>query len=175
VHQREGEVEAPPHSSRIGAHTAVGGVFQIDPAKQHVGPSPAVGTFHPVQHTLQPQELAAGHVRVDGRVLQRHADTTPHDAGLLHHVVPSHDCGTRRGPQQRGEHAHHGAFARTVGAQKAKDAARFDGKGNSVNRFDAALVLPDEVPCLNCLIAHVYEGSRTVTPTSSPLVVAMVF
>ena len=43
-----------------------------------------------VEHGLEVQQLAAGHVRVDRGVLERDADAAPHRARVGHQVVAGH-------------------------------------------------------------------------------------
>ena len=76
-----------------------------------------------VQHGLEPHQLAPGHQRVDGGVLQGDADRPAHRAGLRLHVVARHPGPARRGPQQGGEHADEGGLAGAVGPEEPEDLA----------------------------------------------------
>ena len=139
VHEREREVEPPPHAARVAADAPVAGLGQADAVEQLDGPLARLGPAQPVQRALHAQQLAAGHQRVDGRLLERDADRAAHRVAVAHHVVAG-DPGVARGrPQQRREDAHHGRLPGAVGAEKTVDLAVADFEIEPVDGADAAL------------------------------------
>ena len=85
---------------------------------------------------LQANHLAAGHQRIERRLLQRDADRAAHLGGLMDDVVTG-DPGTAAGwPQQRRQHSHRRRLAGAVGPEKAVDLAFGDLEVNTVDRLD---------------------------------------
>ncbi len=82
-------------------------------------PSPA-SARQTVQRRLQPDQLAAGHQRVERRLLQRDADRAPHVGGLVDHVVAGDERPAAGRPQQRRQHPHRRRLAGAVGAEEAR-------------------------------------------------------
>ncbi len=82
VDQRQREVETAPHPARVGADSAIAGRGEADPFEQFVGLGVVLRLRQAVEHRLEVQELAAGHQRIDRRVLQRDADVAAHVVGL---------------------------------------------------------------------------------------------
>ncbi|CAB4894478.1 unannotated protein [freshwater metagenome] len=81
-----------------------------------------------------------GHQRIDGSVLQCHADSAPHLVGIFDHVEASHVRGARCGPQQGGEHAYGGALAGTVRAEEAEHLTGVHLQVDAIDGFDIAEV-----------------------------------
>ena len=126
VDERGGEVEAALHAAGVGADAAVGGGGQVDPFEQGVGAPAALGGGDALQGRLQPDQLAAGHQRVERRFLQGDADRGAHRPRLGDHVVAG-DGGAAAGrQQQRRQHPHRGRLAGAVGAEEAVDLALLD-------------------------------------------------
>ena len=136
VNERQGQVEATTHSARVRAHATFGGRGQSDAFEQFVASRPAGTLRQSVENGLQIQEFAAGHEGIDGGILQRHTDGSTNFVRFLHHVESGHVCGTRRGLQQRGEHAHDGALARPVGSEQPEDLAGVHLEVDAVDGFD---------------------------------------
>ena len=88
VHEREREVEPPAHAARVAADAAVGGLGEADALEQLHGAGARLGGAQPVQRALHAQQLAAGHQRVDRRLLQRYADRAPHRVAVADDVMP---------------------------------------------------------------------------------------
>ena len=80
--ERRGEVEAALHAARVGADAAVGGGAEVDPLEQVVGAAPALGGRDALQRRLQADQLAAGHQRVERRLLEGDADRAAHGPRL---------------------------------------------------------------------------------------------
>jgi hypothetical protein len=102
-----------------------------------------------VQRALHPQQLAAGHQRVDRRLLQGDADRAPHGVGVGDDVVAGDARRPGRGPQQRREDPHGGRLARAVRPEEAVDLARRDLEVEPVDGADAALELAHELADLD--------------------------
>ena len=80
VDERGGEVESALHPAGVAADAAVGGGDEVDPLEQGVGAAPALGGREPLQGGLQADQLAAGHQRVERRLLQGDPDRGAHRA-----------------------------------------------------------------------------------------------
>ena len=103
-----------------------------------------VGAAQPVQRALHAQQLAAGHQRVDRRLLQRDADLAAHRVGVVHDVVARDPRLARGRAQQRDEDADRRGLARAVGPEKAVDLALGDVEIEPVDGADVALEAADE-------------------------------
>ena len=121
MHQRRGEVEAALHASRVGPDAPLGGLGQADPLEQRVGAAPALGAVEPVERGLHPDQLHAGHQRVEGRLLEGDADRAPDRGRLGDDVVTGHPRGPAGRPQQRGQHPDRGRLAGAVGTEEGVD------------------------------------------------------
>ena len=108
VHEREREVEPPAHAARVAADAAVGGLGEADALEQLRGARRARrAAAQAVQRALHAQQLAAGHQRVDRRLLQRDADRAPDRVGRRATTSwPATSARAGGRPQQRGEDAH---------------------------------------------------------------------
>ena len=96
VHEREREVQPPPHPARVAADAPVGGLRQADALEQRDRAFARGRAAQPVQRALHPQQLAPGHQRVDRGLLQRDADRAPDRVGVRDDVVPGDARGARR-------------------------------------------------------------------------------
>ena len=79
-----------------------------------------------MQRALHPQELAAGHQRVDRGLLERDADRAADLVGLVNHVVARDEGRAGGWAEEGGEDADEGGLAGAVGAEKAVDLAGVD-------------------------------------------------
>ena len=145
VDERRGEVEAPAHAARVGADAAVGGL-RSSPTRS-ISASPrrsASRADQAVQRRLQADQLAAGHQRVERRLLQRDADRAADVGGVGDDVVAG-DPGAAAGrAQQRGQHPHGGRLAGAVGAEEGVDLAVGDLEVDAVDGPDPARELAFE-------------------------------
>ena len=96
VHQGGRQVEPPPHAPGVGADRPVEGVAEVDELAQ-LGHAAASRAWQAVEPALQPQQLGAGLLGVERRLLQGGADAQPHLAGSAGDVVAGH-----RGPAPGG-------------------------------------------------------------------------
>jgi hypothetical protein len=92
-----------------------------------------------VQRRLQLDELAAGHERVERRLLECDADPAADLRRLRLDVEAGHARAPARRPQERHEHAHGGRLAGAVGAEEAVDLAGRDLEIDPVDGLQAAL------------------------------------
>jgi hypothetical protein len=99
----------------------------------------------PVEPALEPQQLLTGLARVEGGLLERHADPQPYLPRLGGDVVAGHGRPAGRGRQQGAEDADGGGLAGAVGAEEAVDLAladveveSIDGGGHTVERANQA-------------------------------------
>ena len=145
VHERQREVEPAAHAARVAAHAAIAGLGEPDAVEQLRRPLAGLRPSQPVQRALHAQQLAAGHQRVDRRLLQGDADRPAHRVAVRHHVVPGHPRAARRRPQERGEDAHHRCLPGAVGTEEAIDLAVADLEVESVDGADAAFELAYEL------------------------------
>ena len=145
VDERGSEVEPPPHSSREGAHHAVGRVVEVEAFEQlgatrldlvavEVGEAPDHG-----------EVLGGGEVLVDRGVLAGEADRGADALGLVGHVDPEHACRPRVGPEQRGEHPHRRGLARAVGTEHPEDVTGLHLERHAVERVHVTEVLDQAV------------------------------
>jgi len=158
VHEREAEVQATLHATRVAAHLAVGRLHQPHALEQLAAAAFAVGAAQPVQRALQAHVLAAGQVGVERGLLQRGADRAAHRRALARDVQPGHAraAGGRR--QQRRQHQHGRRLARAVGAEEAIDLAGRHPQIDAVDRAHAALEVADQAVDLDAVL-----GRRAVT------------
>ena len=89
VHERERQVEAAAHAARVAAHAPVRRLREPHAPQQLARTLLRRCRPQPVQRPLHPQQLAAGHERVDRGLLERDADGPSLGVGLVHHVVPA--------------------------------------------------------------------------------------
>ena len=121
--QRGCKVEPTAHPARVRADAAVRRVVDVNPVEQRVSALLALGPRKSVQSRLKPNELATGHQRVEGRLLERDADRLADLARLGDDVVARDPRGAARGAQERGEHADRGRLAGAVRAEEGVDLA----------------------------------------------------
>ncbi len=138
VHERQGQVEPTAHAARVGADPAVGGRRQPHPLEELA--AAALGDLgrDAEEHGLEVHELGAGHQRVDGRVLEGHADAPSDLAGVAHDVESGHGGSAARGLQQRGQHPHGGGLPRPVRTEEPEDLAPPDRQVDAVDGDEVA-------------------------------------
>ena len=146
VDERRGEVEAPAHAARVGADAAVGRLGEPDASEQLVAPGLGGAAGERVQGGLETDRLAAGHQRVERRLLERDADRPPHLRRLGDHVVARDPRRAAGGAQQRGQHPYRRRLAGAVWTQEGVDLTLGNLEVDAVDGPDAALELAFE-PC----------------------------
>ena len=133
VNQGERKVETSSHATRVGGHSTIGRSRETHTLQQLVGALLHLVRRNSIEHRLQFEKFVSGHQGVDCSVLQRNADVASYFVGLLHHVVSGDARRAAGGAQQGGEHAHRGALACTVGAEKTEDFTLVDGQVDAVD------------------------------------------
>ncbi len=108
MHQGGDEVEAPAHAAGVGRDRFVERIGQIDELAQLLDALGHRLLRESVEQALQSQELTTGLLRVERRVLQRHADVQPNRARLRTDVEPGDGGLPTRRRDQRAEHPHGG-------------------------------------------------------------------
>ena len=96
VDERQRQVEPAAHAARVAADATVARLGEPDAVEQLRGPLARLAAAQAVQRALHAQQLAAGHQRVDGRLLERDADRASHGVAVAHHVVAGHAARGRR-------------------------------------------------------------------------------
>jgi hypothetical protein len=95
-----------------------------------------------VQGRLQLDELAAGHERVERRLLQRDADPAADLRGLRLDVEARDGCTAAGRAQERDQDAYRRGLAGAVGTEEAVDLPACDLEIDPVDGLQAALELP---------------------------------
>jgi hypothetical protein len=150
VHQADRDVEPALHPAGVGPSHAARGVGQAELLEELVDPAVEIASAHPLQVPLQLHVLPAGQVAVHAGALRHDADRAAYLARLPEHVPARHARPALVGVRERGEHLDGGGLARAVGAEQAEHCALLDGKGQTVERADVAVVL-GEALCLDCI------------------------
>ena len=149
VDERGRQVEPAAHPARVGADAPIGRVVDVNPVEQRVGALLALGARKSVQGRLKPDELAAGHERVERRLLERDADRLADLARLGDDVVARDLRGAARGAQERGEHADRGRLAGAVRAEEGVDLALGDVEVDAAHGLYLVSELPFQPPNLD--------------------------
>ena len=131
--ERRGEVEPAPHPARVGADPPVGGLSEPDPLEQRVAAALASAPTRPCSVACSADQLAAGHQRVERRLLQRDPDRAAHLGRLVDDVVAGDRRPAAGRTQQRGQHPHGGRLAGAVGAEEGVDLALGDLEVDAVD------------------------------------------
>ena len=161
MHERQREVEAPPHAARVAADAAIRRLGQPDALDQLVAAAATLRLRHPVKGGLKPHVLARRQMRIERRLLQRRPDRLADLAPLLGDVEPAHRRPSVGGRQQGRQHQHRRRLARAVGAEEAVDLAGVDVQVDAVDRARPLLELLDEaVDPDRSVIAHDRDRSR---------------
>jgi hypothetical protein len=145
VHERERQVEPATHAARVASDLPVSRLGEADALEELGGAVARLGAAQSVQRALHAQQLAAGHQRVDRRLLQRDADRAPHRVAVVDHVVPGDERAAGGRAQQRGEDPHHRRLSGAVGPEESVDLAFADLEVQAVDGADAALELANEL------------------------------
>ena len=120
-HQRSGQVEPPPHASRIGLDGPVGRLGQIEPVEELPGPGPGLLPAEVIQASDHVEVLEAGQVLVYGGVLTGETDQLADLRRILQHVDACHRGGALVGLDQGGENRHRGGLACPVRSEQGND------------------------------------------------------
>ena len=145
AHQRRGQVQAPLHAARIGAHQPVGVGRQRDPLQHLRGAFARDASAQVVQPAYHLDGLPAGQVLVHRRELAGKADAGA-DRDRIAHDVDAGDRGRAAvGLEQRGQHADQRGLAGAVRPQQGVDDAGLDLQADAGQRLDGAESLLDPV------------------------------
>jgi hypothetical protein len=144
VDEREREIQAPLHATRVARHLAVGGVGEADALEELVRVHLAAVLADALQRRLQSKVVATGEQRVERRLLERDADHRAHLRAFLDDVVATDTCSSGRWRQQRRQDVDGGRLPGPVRAEEAVDLTRSDGDVDAVDGARALLVLPNE-------------------------------
>ena len=121
-----GQVEPAPHAAGEVLDQLLGGVGEVEPLEQLVGPGPGPGLGQVVEPAHHLEVGPGAHQPVDRGLLGGHADAAAHGAGVGDDV----DAGDRGralgGRRERGEDADGRGLARAVVAEQAEHGARRD-------------------------------------------------
>ncbi len=96
VHQRGGEVEAPPHPTGVRLDGPVGGVDEVEALEELAGPLPDERLRQVGELADQAEVLAPGQVLVDGGVLARPGRSSSRTASGVGDDVVAEEPGPRR-------------------------------------------------------------------------------
>lgn len=92
-----------------------------------------------VEAGLEPQQLAAGLLVVEGGVLQGDTDAEPDLIGLAGDIVAGHECPAPGRREQRAEDADERGLASAVRAQEAVDGPLVDREVDAPKRLGLAV------------------------------------
>ena len=101
--QARREIQAAPHTARVGARGAIRSVRQVETLEQLGGAAPGLVPRELEQAPEHLQVLAPGQDLVDGRELPGQPEQLANRGGLAHDVVPEDLCSTLLRREQRGE------------------------------------------------------------------------
>ena len=119
--EAHGDVEPAPHPARVRAGGAIGGAREVEALQQLAGTGAGVppGLVEEAPDVLE--VLEAGQPLIDRGVLPGEADAGASTPRVGDDVDPVDDGAALVGPEQRGQDAHGGGLARTVGSEHAED------------------------------------------------------
>ena len=152
--ERARQIESALHPARVAADFAIGRVRQPDTGNQLVGTLVAFAARERLQRCLQAKMLTSGQQRVERGLLEGGADRGAHVRALGDDVVARHPGRARSGRQKRRQHVNRRRLAGAVRPEEAVDLSRGDAEIDSVHGPGAVLEFPDELGCLDCVIAH---------------------
>ena len=148
--QGRGEIEAPLHPARVRADAPVAGARQAHAVEQRVRQLAPALAGDGVQGRLELEQLAAGHQRVERRLLERHTDLATHRAGFSDHVMTGDPCLSAGWGEERGQHPDGRGLPGAVRPQEAIDLPFRDGQVDAIDGLDAALELASKLLRLDC-------------------------
>ena len=143
--ERGGEIEAALHAAGVSADSAIGGIDELDPLEQRFGAFADGCLRKPVEGGLQPQQLAAGHQRIQRRLLEGDADLAADRRRVVDDVEAGDPRRAAGRPQQRRQHPHGGGLAGPIRAEEGEDLALGNLEVDSGDRGDAPLEAPLQV------------------------------
>jgi hypothetical protein len=114
---------AAAHAAGVGLGRPVGGLGEVEPVQQLLGPRLGGSTALVEQLADEDQVLGAGQVLVHGGVLPGEADVLPHLTRLGEHVEPVDPGGPGVGADEGGQNPHRSGLAGAVGAEDAENRA----------------------------------------------------
>ena len=138
------QVEPATHPAGVRTDPAVLGVGQPDAPDQLLSAGRYLARRDAVKRRLELDQLATGHQRIEGRLLEGDADVPSDVRGLGSDVEPG-DAGRPAGrAKQRDEHPHGRRLPSPVRPEEAVDLAGRDLEIDAGDRLDGALELPLE-------------------------------
>ena len=149
MHQRRGEVEPAAHPARVGADAAVRGPLEADPVEERLGLALPLGAGEAVEGRLQADQLAAGHQRIERRLLEGDPDRPADRAGVADDVVAGDRRGAAARAQERRQHPDGGGLAGPVRAEKRVDLALGDLEVHAVDGDHVVSELAPKPPYLD--------------------------
>ena len=147
--ERGGEVQPSLHATRVGADPALGGLRQPDPAQQISGALAPLDAIEAMEGRLQPDQLLAGHQRIERGLLQCDADRRSDVGALGDDVVTRDPRATTGRAQQRGQHPDGGRLAGAVGTEERVDLSLGDFDVDPGHGQDLVGECPLQVDCLD--------------------------
>jgi hypothetical protein len=127
VDEAHGQVEATLHAAGVRLGGPVGGAGEGEALERSADALAQIGAGDRVELALEGEVLAPGRLGVEPVALGDDADRVAHAYRLGEDVDPSHARAAAVGSRQRGEDAHGGGLARSIGAEEPEDGARRDG------------------------------------------------
>ena len=129
--QGRGQVQPPPHATRIVFRLLARGLGQVEPREQFRGARTGGFLREVEQLADHDQVLRPGEVIVDRGELPGQADALAHLVGLLAHVEPVDPGRPRVRAQERSQDAHRRGLARAVRPEDPEHGARAHREINS--------------------------------------------
>ena len=153
MHERQREVKAALHPSRVPADSPVSGLGEADALEQCLRPPATLGAGQALQRGLEHQVLAAGEDRVERGLLEGGADHGAHLSALPDDVESTNGRAAARRRQQRREHQHGRRLPGAVRPEETVDLTGRDREVDSVNCAGALAKLPHQVLYLDRRLA----------------------
>src|ERR1700761_2614059 len=158
VNDRLGKADAATQTLGQGIDAGIEHAFQLEPADHFFETAIALVRAHAAYAHDEDKKLAYGHFTVARRTFGQVTQRALGFYRLLDHVVPAYARAASARYEKAGDHAHHGGFARTVGAEQAKHLAGFGANAQRIDRSKVS-VASGEVVGLD----HVRTEAKNVT------------
>src|SRR5690606_12576123 len=117
-HQPTCDLEPPLHPAGEVLGESVALPVELDYGKELLDPSPPLPVRHPVEASMEFQDLPAGHVPVERHFLEDDPDGLADPRGCFRDIESRHPCFTLLEGEERGEHVDGGALAGAVRAEE---------------------------------------------------------
>src|SRR5262249_12542978 len=139
--ERRRQVEAPPHSARVGADQPAAGLVQIERGEQLSRPLARRRSTEVVEPPDQLEVLEAGQVLVDPGVLAREPDLLANSRRVADDVEADDSRRALVRRQQGGQDPDRSRLTGAVRAEKPEDASGLDAEVDAAKRLDLAVAL----------------------------------